>query len=70
MNNRGYYCKIMGNETSTKVGEYNKTLNIMNKSCTSPIDNGFNLVRIHANATSRNDITKKIHFVLIEFTFL
>jgi hypothetical protein len=31
MNNRGYYCKIVGNETPTKVGESKKTLNIVNK---------------------------------------
>jgi hypothetical protein len=27
-------------------------------------------VRIHVNAISRDDITQKIHFILMEFTFL
>jgi hypothetical protein len=49
----------VGNEMPTKVGESKKTLNIMNRSWGGPIDNGFNLVTIHVNAISRDDITQK-----------
>jgi hypothetical protein len=61
MSKKGHYHRIMGNETLIKVGKSKKTLNIMN--------NGLNLVKIHANAISKNDITQKFHFRLMKFTF-
>jgi hypothetical protein len=60
----------MGNETSIKVSKTNKTLDILNKSWSSPINNGLNLMKIHANAISKDDITQEFHFKLMEFTFL
>ncbi len=59
----------MGNEMLIEIGESKKTLNIINKSWGSSIDNDLNLVKIHANAISRNDVTQKFHFKLMEFTF-
>jgi hypothetical protein len=67
---KNHYRKIMGNETLIKVGKSKKTLNIMNISWGSPINNGLNLMKIHANAISKDDITQKFHFKLMEFTFL
>jgi hypothetical protein len=60
----------MGNETSIKVSKSKTTLNIMNKSWGNPINNGLNFVKIHANAISKDNITQKFHFRLMEFTFL
>jgi len=39
----------LGNETTIKVGKSNKTLDISNRSWSSPMDNSLNLMRIHAN---------------------
>ncbi len=55
---------------SIKVGKSKKTLNITNKNWGSPVDNGLNLARIHANAISKDDVTKEFHFSLMKFTFL
>jgi hypothetical protein len=59
----------LGNETTIKVGKSNKTLDISNRSWSSPINNSFNLMRIHANVVLKNDVIQKIHFRLMEFTF-
>jgi hypothetical protein len=53
-----------------EVGKSKKTLNITNKNWGSPVDNGLNLARIHANAISKDDVTKEFHFSLMKFTFL
>jgi hypothetical protein len=68
MNKKGHYCRIVGNETLIEIGKSNKTLNIINKSWGSPIDNGLKLVNIHMNAISRDDVTQEFHFKLMEFT--
>jgi hypothetical protein len=60
----------MHNEMSIKVGKSKKTLNITNKNWGSPVDNGLNLTRIHANAISKDDVTKEFHFGLMKLTFL
>jgi hypothetical protein len=69
-NKRGHYCRIVGNEMSIEVLESKKTLNIMNQSWDSPINNGLNLTGIHANFVSKDDIPKEVHFSLMKFTFL
>jgi len=46
----------MGNETLIKVGKLNKTLDIMNRSWGTLVDNGLNLMKIHANAISKDDV--------------
>jgi hypothetical protein len=70
MNKRGHYCGTMCNESSIKIGEPKKTLNILNKSWGSPIHNGLNLMRVHANTISKNIIIQKFHLKLMEPTFL
>jgi hypothetical protein len=60
----------MGNDTFIKVKKSKKTSGILNKSWSSPINNGLTLMRIHANAISRDDVTYKFHFKLMEFTLL
>ncbi len=70
MSNMSHYCRIMGNEMSIKVGKSKKTLNILNKSQGSLINNGLDLTRVHENVISRNDVVQEFHFRLIEFTFL
>ncbi len=67
---QGHYWIILGNETSIKVGKSNKTFDISNRSWSSPINNGLNLMRIHSNAILKNDVIQKFHFRLMEFTFL
>ncbi len=67
---RGHYHAIMCNETLIKVGKFKKTLNIMNRSWGKPIHNGLDLMRIHANATFRNNILEEFHFSLTKFAFL
>jgi hypothetical protein len=47
----------MGNETLIKVGKFKETLDISNRSWSNPINNGLNLVKIHVNAISKNDVT-------------
>jgi hypothetical protein len=49
--------KIIINELLIEVGESKKTLNIMNKSWGSLIDNGLNLAKKHVNVISKDDIT-------------
>ncbi len=70
LNKRGHYWKIVGNVMLIKVGKSKKTLDILNKSWNSPINNGLNLARIHVNAISRDDVTQEFHFRLMEFTLL
>jgi hypothetical protein len=65
----GHYCRIVGNESLIEIDKSKKTLNIINKSWGSPVNNELNLVKIHANAISRNDVTQKFHFKLMEFAF-
>jgi len=55
-------------ESPIKIGELKKTLNIPNKSWGSPIHNGLNLMKIHVNAISKNNITQEFHLKLIEST--
>jgi hypothetical protein len=57
MNKRGHYWRILGNETLIKAGK-SKKKDISNKSWSNPIDNGLNLMRIHANAISKDDVTQ------------
>jgi hypothetical protein len=59
----------VGNETSIQVGKSKKTLNISNRNKGSPINNGLSLMKVHANAISRNDVVQETHFRLMEFTF-
>ncbi len=54
---------------SIKVGESKKTLNITQKSWGNLIHNGWDLIKIHENAISKNKIFK-FHFNLMEFAFL
>jgi hypothetical protein len=56
---RGHYCGIMCNELLIKVGKPKETLNIPNRSWVNPIHNGLNLMRVHVNAISRNNITQE-----------
>jgi hypothetical protein len=70
LNNRRHYWRIIGNETPIKVSKSKKTLDILNKNWSSPINNGLNLTRIHANVVSKDDVTQEFHFRLMEFTFL
>jgi hypothetical protein len=58
----------MGNELSIKVDESKKTLDILNISWNSIINNGLKLTRIHTNAIFRDDVTEKFHFRLMELT--
>jgi hypothetical protein len=44
-------------------------LNIANRNSSSPIDNGLNLAKIHADAIFRYDVTKEFCFNLMKFTF-
>ncbi len=67
---RSHYRKIVGNETSIQVGKSKKTLNISNRNKGSPINNGLGLMKVHANAISRDDVVQETHFRLMEFTFL
>jgi hypothetical protein len=60
----------MCEEMLIKVGESKKTLVIMNKSYGNPIHNFLDLMRIHANAISKNNILKEFHFDAMEFAFL
>jgi hypothetical protein len=60
----------MHNEMSIQVRKSKKTLNITNKNWGSPVDNGLNLAKIHANVISKDDVTKEFHFGLMKFTFL
>jgi hypothetical protein len=60
----------MGNEMSIKVDKSKKSLDISNKSWNSPINNGLNLMGIHENVISRDDIIKEFHFRLMEFTLI
>jgi hypothetical protein len=69
-NNRWHYWRIMGNETPIKVNKSKKTLDILNKSWSSPIKNGLNHTRIDANAIFKDDVTQEFHFRLMEFTLL
>jgi hypothetical protein len=55
---------------SLKVGKSKKTLNISNRNWGSPIDNGLDLMMVHANAIPRDDVAQEFHFKLMEFTFL
>jgi hypothetical protein len=59
----------MDNETLIKVGKFNKTLEITNGSWGTLVDNGLNLVRIHVNAISKDDVIEKFHIDLMKFTF-
>jgi hypothetical protein len=59
----------MRNELPIEIGELKKTLNIPNKSWGSPIYNDLNLMKVHANAISKNNITQEFHLKLMEFTF-
>jgi hypothetical protein len=56
MSKKGCYCVVMCNETSIKVSKSKKTLNIMNKSWGGPIHNGLNLMNIHENVISKDDV--------------
>jgi len=58
----------MHNGLLIEIGELKKTLNIPNRSWGSPIHNGLNLMKIHANAISKNNITQEFHLKLIEST--
>ncbi len=66
MSKRSHYYRIMGNETSIKVG---KSINISNKSWGNPIDNGLDLMIVHVNAVSQDDVAQEFHFKLMELTF-
>ncbi len=66
---RGHYCKIMCNESTIKINEPKRTLNIPNRNWGNPIHNGLNLIRVQANAISKNNITKEFHLRLMEYTF-
>jgi hypothetical protein len=44
-------------------------LNISNRSRDNPIDNGLDLMMVHANAISWDDVAQEFHFKLMEFTF-
>jgi hypothetical protein len=66
LNKKGHYWRIVGNETFIKVGKSKKTLDILNKNWSSPINNGLNLARIHGNAIFRYDATQD---KLMKFTF-
>jgi hypothetical protein len=70
VNERGYYHGTMCNEVLIEVGESKKTLNITHKSWGNLIPNGWDLIKIHENAISKNKIFKKFHFNLMEFAFL
>jgi len=65
---RGHYHGIVCNDSLIEVGKPKKTLNITNKSWGSPIHNGLNLMRVHANVISKNNLTKEFHFKLMEST--
>jgi hypothetical protein len=41
-----------------KVGKSKKPLDISNKSSNNPFGNGLNLMKIHVNAISKDDITQ------------
>jgi len=60
----------MCNELLIEMGEPKKTLNIVNKSWGSPIHNGLNLMKAHANAISKTNITPEFHLKLMESTLL
>jgi hypothetical protein len=70
MSKRSHYCKIVGNETSIKVGKSKKTLNISNRIEGNPINNSLSLMKVHAIVISRDDVAQESHFRLMEFTFL
>ncbi len=63
LSKRGRYWKIVGNEIQENIGHFEQ-------SCSSPINNGLNLTRIHVNAITTNDVTQEFHFRLTEFTLL
>ncbi len=64
----GHYWIILGNEISTKVGNPRKHWTFQKKEKSSLVNNGLNLTRIHANVISKDGITQKFHFRLMEFT--
>ncbi len=68
MNMRGDYRGIMCNELSIEIGKPKKMLNILNRSSGSLIHNGLNLIRVHVNAISKNNITQEFHLRLMEST--
>ncbi len=70
MNKRGQYWRIFGNEKSIKNGKSKKKLDILNKSWNNLVKNGLNLMKIHASAISKDVVTQKLHFKLMEFTLL
>ncbi len=59
----------MRNESLIEFNEPKKTLNISNRSWGSLIHNGLNLMKVHANAISKNNITQEFHFKFMESTF-
>jgi hypothetical protein len=69
MSKRSHFHRIVGNETSIKVIKFNKTLDITNRSWGTLVDNGLKLVRIHANAISKDDVIEEFHINLMKFTF-
>jgi hypothetical protein len=65
-NKKGHYQRIMGNEMSIKIDKSKKTLDISNKSWSSPINNDLNLMKIHVNVICKYDVTQEFHFRLME----
>jgi len=63
LSKRGHNGKIVGNEIQENIGHFEQ-------SCSSPINNGVNLTRIHVNAITTNDVTQEFHFRLMEFTLV
>jgi hypothetical protein len=51
--------KNSGQWNIDKIWRIQKKLDILNKSWSSPIINGLNFTRIHANAISKDDVTQE-----------
>jgi hypothetical protein len=56
MSKRGCYCGVMCNEMSIEVNISKETLNITNRRWGGPIHSGLNLMDIHANVISKDDV--------------
>ncbi len=69
MSKRSHYCKIMGNETSIKVGNPKKHWTSRIETRVVQLTMVWAL-KVHANVISKDDVVQESHFKLIEFTFL
>jgi hypothetical protein len=58
----------MCNESPIEIDNPKKTLNILNISWGSPIHNGLNLMKVHMNTISKNNIIQEFNFRLMEST--